>query len=160
MESKKIVIDSTDKYPIKVEILITTNREITEKEYDDILYSHAEEIVRKIRTQSMILDPKVQKDAAEEKEELLSLFPKPIYVKEIPNEYNKNPFSPWFIVTTHEGPIKIGWRKRVIHIDWSESDILETTDILFKDEDVTKGDKYIHAWGYHKAKEYIDKLMS
>jgi len=88
---------------------------------------------------------------------LTNCFIDPIYVKQIPSEYSSNDFIPWLIVTTSKGPIKIGWRKRVINIDWSESDIQDTD--LFPNEDVTKGDKYIHAWGYEKAKSYIETLM-
>ncbi|GAG38249.1 unnamed protein product, partial [marine sediment metagenome] len=51
--------------------------------------------------------------------------------------------APWFIVTTPVGYIQIGWRKRVIHIDWSRMnrDFLH----LFEDEETTKTSTYIHA---------------
>jgi hypothetical protein len=61
------------------------------------------------------------------------------------------------------GIIKIGWRKRVINIDvthahgkgfaWHPS--LAT---LFSDQDVTKGDTYIHAHGTEKCIEYLTKI--
>jgi hypothetical protein len=63
-------------------------------------------------------------------------------------------------VTTSRGVIKIGWRSRVINIDWSESDIKGLAKELFPNENVTKEDQYIHAWGYDKAKEYISVLMA
>jgi len=31
---------------------------------------------------------------------------------------------------------------------------------LFPNEDVTKESRMIHAWGYEKAKEYVDVLMN
>lgn len=100
--------------------------------------------------------------------ELKSLFNNPIYVKIIDNEYwGEHPYawaSPWLLVTTAKGVIKIGWRKRVINIDWSQSDVKTEARDLFPTEDVTKGDytnpRYIHAWGYEKAKEYLDKILS
>lgn len=86
-----------------------------------------------------------------------------IYVDEIPNGYCKEQCCehlPWFIVTTKIGRIKIGWRKRVIEIDWE--DTIETTefaDNLFPGEDVTKGNKYIHAWSVEDAKRYVKTIM-
>lgn len=98
-------------------------------------------------------------------EALLSCFPQDtkVYVKRIPNEYCNDYCCvnrPWLKVTTHKGVIKIGWRKRVIVIDWSESDIVHISGTsLFKDENVTSWDKGIHAWGYEKAKEYLKRLL-
>lgn len=97
-------------------------------------------------------------------ENLKNLFTNAVYFKEIPNEYwrENDPYgwaSPWFLVTTTKGVIKIGWRKRVIQIDWSQSDIESTANGLFPDENVTKFDRTIHAWGYEKAKEYLDRIL-
>jgi hypothetical protein len=66
--------------------------------------------------------------------------------------------APWFTVSTDIGEITIGWRKRVINIDWEkvvkegdEGRLLE----LFASENVTKGGGGIHAWGWDKAVEYL-----
>ena len=61
--------------------------------------------------------------------------------------------SDWILAKTDFGLIIIGWRKRVIEIDWTD------TGFEFEiDEDVTKGPNYCHAWGYPKAIEAIQKL--
>ena len=54
------------------------------------------------------------------------------------------------------GDIKIGWRKRVISIDWSSTkrNLLH----LFKDEDVTKEPYLVHAWGTDKAVDYLKRI--
>jgi len=80
----------------------------------------------------------------------------------IPNEYCPcERCASWFIVSTPDGDIKIGWRKRVINIRWLENykPFAET----FESEDVTKefekcdNDRYIHAWRLDKAIEYLNK---
>jgi len=48
----------------------------------------------------------------------------------------------------------------VINIDWSESDITADGKELFKDEGVTVGLHYVHAWGYQKAQQYIKMLLA
>ena len=86
-----------------------------------------------------------------------------IYVKVIDNEYCKKACCykyPWVIVTTSKGRIKFGWRKSVMNLDWSDSDLGIDGEKLFKDEDVTKGYSYIHCWGEDKAVEYLKKLNS
>jgi len=103
-------------------------------------------------------DPKEIAACKKEGEELLALFDQPIYAEQIPNEYDKSN-RPWFLVTTKIGHIKIGWRKRVIVLDWSCTTNKGRAVDLFAD-DVTKDVHMIHAWGYEKAKEYIAKLMS
>jgi len=79
----------------------------------------------------------------------------------IPNAYCPcEKCASWFIVSTPDGDIKIGWRKRVINIEWLEN--YKVFKEMFKSEDVTRGfGKYgdsgrsIHAWSVEKAKEYL-----
>lgn len=100
----------------------------------------------------------------------------------IPNEYWSTGPS-WCLLTTHRGNIKIGWRKRVINLDWSDavnktiqrtqpSSRLERHDhkrqieeklsaeTLFPDEKVTKGEAYIHAWSIEDASKYLHKVAT
>src|SRR6266478_5683517 len=58
---------------------------------------------------------------------------------------------PWWLVLTPFGLIQVGWRKRVISIDWASTDV---RTILTEDV-VTKEETYVHAWGYFKAAEYL-----
>jgi hypothetical protein len=85
-----------------------------------------------------------------------------INLETIPNEYwgdrESSWCTPWFNVDTEIGKIKIGWRKRVISIDWSELPEYYRIKELFKDEDVTLTNKLVHAWGYEKAVEYLSKI--
>jgi len=86
-----------------------------------------------------------------------------IYVKVVDNQYSSSSYyysSPWIEVTTQKGVILLGWRKRVINIDWSMSDIDIDGTKIFTNEKTTVGEKYIHAWGYKKAVEYLSKLNS
>ena len=80
---------------------------------------------------------------------------------EIPNEYGCNcqicKNRPWFIFHTSDGDIKIGWRKRVISIEFMKG-FSEFPMSIFEDEDVTKWEKGIHAWGKEKAIEYLTKV--
>ncbi len=76
----------------------------------------------------------------------------------IPNEYCPCDYCPpWFIAETPWGKIKIGWRKRVIQIEWKDTQL--DLGELFATEEVTKNSWFIHAWGEEKAKEYLSKLL-
>lgn len=82
---------------------------------------------------------------------------------EIPNEYsNYDGYGPWynvvFNVTGGKIQVKIGWRKRVINIEIISSPYPIDFTRLFKDEGVTKGSSYIHAWGTDKCVEYLAKI--
>jgi hypothetical protein len=146
-----------------IKILIATGRELNQK--DNYLLSHiATQIHAGIMAETIRLDPETAKNRAAERTEILALFPAgtQIFVEEIGNGYCSQWCclqKPWFIVTTPRGRIKIGWRKRVIAIEWEGSAITETADDLFPEEDVTRLGRLIHAWGYEKAKEYIAKLL-
>lgn len=75
-----------------------------------------------------------------------------------PNSYHPNATEswPWARLTTPWGDIVFGWRKRVItiHLEFDGLN-LET---LFSQEDVTKGEHLIHAWGKEKAIEYLTRI--
>ena len=79
----------------------------------------------------------------------------------IPNEYSSyEHYASWFIVSTSDGDIKIGWRKRVINIEWLDN--YKQFKETFVNEDVTRGGnldgvRNIHAWSVDKAIEYIDR---
>lgn len=86
-----------------------------------------------------------------------------ISFKVIPNQYdNWEGYEPWFIVTTSDGDIQIGWRKRVISIEWL-NDYKQFTE-RFEDENVTKefnnGKRLIHAWSEDKCIEYLTRAKN
>ena len=62
--------------------------------------------------------------------------------------------SPWWLVTTEYGAIVIGWRKRVIDIDWSRTALRE----IVTSDDVTKSETHVHAWNAHNALKYLCAL--
>ncbi|MCK9429375.1 MAG: hypothetical protein M0R17_05185 [Candidatus Omnitrophica bacterium] len=138
------------------------NRTLTEND-KIIIDEHISIIINELLSETKKLDPKEIEYNRINKENILKLFSCPIFVEEIPNEYCSSyccKHKPWFLVTTNKGIIKIGWRKRVINIDWTGSTIKETAHTLFPNEDVTRGEYFIHAWSLEKAKEYIDKLLA
>jgi hypothetical protein len=145
-----------------IQIWIACGRELTQKE-SFIIDKKAEDIQKEIDANTIKNDPDAQERARNEKRQILALFPQPIYVDEIPNGYCPDyccRHLPWFIVTTTRGRFKIGWRKRVISIDWEDSTIYSTAEEMFKGEDTTKGGRSIHAWSYEKAGQYIAMLLA
>jgi len=104
------------------------------------------------------------KKADDEKKHFEEIFTAAGYnkheLKEIPNQYCPcERCAPWYLVKTEVGTFKIGWRKRVINIDWEKTKLLAVLS-LFAGEDVTKGEHYIHAWGKEKAIEYLAKMRT
>lgn len=78
--------------------------------------------------------------------------------RQIQNEYCRCEYcAPWFAVSTQHGIIKVGWRKRVINLDYSGLKV-DVPDELFKLEDCTKWHGGIHAWGYDKLTEYLTAI--
>lgn len=78
-------------------------------------------------------------------------------VEAVSNEYGSVSYrGPWFRLRTKVGHFVIGWRKRVIQIDWSETGFDGTE--LFTGEGVTRGAHMIHALGTDKAVEYLGKI--
>lgn len=108
-------------------------------------------------------DDKAQAARVAERDQITSLFDNRIFVEEIPNGYCSRwccKHLPWFKITTPVGRFTVGWRKRVISIDWSETVGTQDSKTLFAFEDVTKDEKLIHAWSVEKATGYILTIIS
>ena len=79
----------------------------------------------------------------------------------IKNEYCQcEVCAPWFLVDTQYGQFKIGWRKRVINLEWINVEQMKNFWQLFTREDVTKWKTGIHAWGDEKAEEYLKRIFN
>lgn len=70
---------------------------------------------------------------------------------EIKNGYSSSREDPWYLVQTKWGMITIGWRKRVISIDWSKTPVRK----IVTEHDVTKEDYLVHAYSYADAAVYM-----
>lgn len=81
-------------------------------------------------------------------------------VEQITNEYDSSyPFYPsWFIVKNDSISLKIGERKKVVHVEVLTETGLNLEE-LFEKEDVTKSKNCIHAWGYDKVTEYLKTIQ-
>jgi hypothetical protein len=66
--------------------------------------------------------------------------------------------NPWWLVLTKAGPVVIGWRKRVISIDWEGATVRAA--MAPHTDNVTSELTYCHAWGYAKAVQYLQTLQS
>ena len=137
------------------EALKSTIKDAQYKLYDEIVLSS-----HKNNPDTIQQDKKIA-------EKLKSLFQEPIFVEKVPNEYSKFG-SPWLVVTTKIGRFKVGYRSKVIHIDWSDTKAETGTGYeLFRDEGVTCGGQYeydadkwyVHAWSLEKGREYIQKII-
>ncbi len=99
-----------------------------------------------------------------QREDLMKCFPEiPFHVELLPNGYCSEwccTNLPWYRCLTRIGWVKIGWRKSVINIDWSDTVVKESGEVLFPGASFTVGsgysdNQYCHAWGYDKATEQL-----
>lgn len=63
--------------------------------------------------------------------------------------------GPWWLINTAHGVIRVGWRKRVVEIDWTQTGLkinLRVTD------QVTQTESMIHAWCYGDVVRYLGLL--
>jgi hypothetical protein len=113
------------------------------------------------RIEVALTEQDIFKDILEEVVVAAGLDEASFFMGAIPNQYchekDCTSCGPWYVVATPYGNLKLGWRKRVIHLDWIDTKFDGTE--LFAGEDVTRGGEYIHAWGEAKLKEYLTKLF-
>jgi hypothetical protein len=103
------------------------------------------------------------------KEHVLALFQMAGFetksIHELPNGYwPQHPDydsvrTPWWLVHTQYGLIKIGWRKRVISIDWETTDFRDEERLVAEGDDTTSLDDLVHAWTYTNALKYLTTLQ-
>lgn len=122
---------------------------------------------RDLQNQIVHEDPMGPVRKASTQRTLLAAFSEEIiFAQEIPNEYpDGDEWDPWYLVSTEMGMFKIGWRRRVINLDWSRTKLKRSGKDLFPNEDVTRGEDgekesyFIHCYGHEKAKEYVRRLF-
>lgn len=155
-----------------------------EKE-NGIFYRVGAEVERVLQDQAMRLNPKTWEREAKTKADFEKAFADaglgPVFMEPIPNEYDgKSPYAlgnPWYNVATPIGFIKIGWRKRVINIDWARTTLKSLIEDKYREgprppggeelfptivkegETTTLGDYYVHAYGYEKATKYLKTMF-
>lgn len=100
----------------------------------------------------------------ERQQQLLACFPQPLYHEQIPNEYQTvswdGKLKPWFRVTlANVGHFKVGERRHVIHLEWTDTRVTATAQELFPKEDVTKSARTIHAHSGDDLRRYIQTII-
>jgi hypothetical protein len=147
-----------------IKILVATElQNLDQESICNAAYAATDGITAAIMQAVVSENPEAQENRCKERADLLGLFEQPIYAEEIPNGYCSQwccKHLPWFIVTTTVGRFKIGWRKRVISIDWSDSIVRKTAEELFPGENVTKDGRLIHAWSLDDARRYIAAVIA
>jgi len=149
-------------FGIKILVASTRMPDLSGEAIRSAVYDAARLISAEIQAASIGLDEKAQERSKSERQQLLGLFSDSIFVEDIPNGYCSDwccRHLPWFRVTTPVGHFRIGWRKRVIHIEWTDTVVDVEAKDLFPDEDVTRYDCIIHAWSLEDAKRYISTIM-
>jgi hypothetical protein len=164
MKEKVYGVISIGEYFYEAELNIDLKRDLTEKDHRNIreVMSILEELLLE---ESVKLNPKSLLEAKNEEESFIGCFENIDFTyKKIQNEYCSKyccKHLPWYIFKTSIGDIKIGWRKRVIVIDWSNTVVKKTAlNIFEKEENVTKSGYMIHADNYLKAKEYVRAIYA
>jgi hypothetical protein len=73
-----------------------------------------------------------------------------------PRYYTDLVESPWYAATTEYGIIILGWRKRVIEIDWTHCEVRGPVT----DDNVTKYDHLVHAYSEEDAIKYLKNFRA
>lgn len=98
---------------------------------------------------------------------LLLSYTTPLSLKKIPNQYcgdhddstcDTCKARPWWLIETNVGMIKVGWRKRVIVLNWKATGIpLGYNDVT--EADVTKDQYEVHCYGYDDLLRNWERML-
>jgi hypothetical protein len=147
-----------------IKILVAGNN-LPDLEMDSIrraAYEAEESITAEVMAAKYAADPEEQERARAEREQMISLFPDSSSVDPIPNGYCRSwccRHLPWYRIGTRIGIFEVGWRKRVISIDWSSTSAEASAEGLFPEESVTKVGRLIHAWSVEDARRYVRRVL-
>ncbi len=143
-----------------------------------LLYGVTDKLSDALQDIGYLADPERPKRLADHVNHLKLAFAEarmsPIYIEEVPNEYCPRPCClPWHVVTTPLGHFKVGWRKRVLVLDWSrlrpavQAAIIVPAEpkhggsvSIFAGESTTQSQGDIHCWGYEKLDEYLKRIAA
>ncbi len=68
--------------------------------------------------------------------------------------YKTLPEKVWWFVKTAAGWVEIGWRRRVISINWSDTPVRK----IVTEDNVTKDEEGVHAWDIATALKYLSVI--
>ena len=147
-------------------IFVKMSNRALDRDRDWLTFNKAADAIKDgLDTVSAALDPKGAEMREARMKEIKAIYENAgipaIYMEPLPNGYCSKPCclnKPWAQVTSSIGRVVIRRRKSVISIDWKDSRVKRTGNELFPNENVTRWDTGIHAWGPAKATEYIRRL--
>ncbi len=129
-----------------------SNRKISHDDDWDTFYDAAKILKNGLETTSAKLDPKGPEMRESYRKQIEDIYKAAgvtaIFMEPLPNGYCSSPCylnRPWFKVASSIGHVTIGWRKRVISIDWKDTMVKQGGEDLFPDENVTRWETGIHA---------------
>lgn len=81
------------------------------------------------------------------------------YWPDMPDYQKLRSESPWWLVKTEHGDIRIGWRKRVISIEWHLTGLkVDIVNAPLTKDSTTMDEFLIHAWSEGSAVNYLAEL--
>jgi hypothetical protein len=94
-----------------------------------------------------------------QRQRLEATFNKSFLFDEVENQYDGDSSSPWYSFDFFGARVTVGWRWRVITINWDSKKLTPTLKAKSSDDGVTYYDGCIHARGADKFHEYM-KILS
>ena len=166
VDSREVTNLSTNTtFGIRISVLL--ERDLSESEQKlcrDFIYDLTDAVDDTNALNNVVL----RKEGEARAQVLERLFEQPIYAERVKNSYEGDRVagqiaSPWLRVTTSVGHFVVGWRKRVINIDYSGINVKGLAAVQDADPfsaiDVTKTSTSIHAWGLENARNYIATII-
>lgn len=144
-------------------VLAHLGRPITHEDVSAV-YTPLQQLENGLRLAIIKADPKAQAGREKNILDIRGIFgDRMIFAEELPQHgyWGNDPYgwrTPWQQITTAIGRFRIGWRKRVISIEWKDTLCKQSAETLFPGENVTKDGQLIHAWSYEDAKRYVNTI--
>lgn len=78
-------------------------------------------------------------------------------VHKLPNAYWPNSPDPWLLFVCDGGTVTMGWRKRVLHVEWTigDADAIEDEDLKW----ISHASRFFHAWDWIQAVRFLSRVV-